>query len=211
MLYFPRIALVGVLLPLLASGCGFQPVYGKKKPAGNVSQIYAGVSVDPIVGRDGQQFRAELEDALNPDGRMPERPAYRLHIGFGLREVAIGVARDATVSRYNIYFDSNYTLYRNSDGKQVTQGAIRHIGSYNNAANAYFSTYISRDDGIKRGISELAQMYRMRLGSYLASGAPDQYKEIKQEPEDYYPETDWRNDMNGALGTSVSPATNLSQ
>lgn len=208
-----RFYIMAMILPLFISSCGFQPVYGTKKGAGNHSEIFAGVLVDPIPGRDGQQLHAELEDALNPDGRIPNKPSYRLRVGLAINEVAIGFARDATVSRFNLYFDSNYTLIRLTDGKPVTQGKIQHIGSYNNAANAYFSTYISRDDGIKRGISELSQLYRMRLGAYLASGAPEQYDpEIKEEIERVpnYPNANWRNGMGGALGTSV-PATNLSQ
>jgi hypothetical protein len=193
---------------MLLASCGFKPMYSKQaktERSDSDSKVYDGVKVDTIAGRDGQLLTIELEDALNPEGRVPGRPAYRLAASFSMNEVAIGVGRDATVSRFNLYFDSNYTLYRNSDGKAITSGSIRHIGSYNNAANAYYSTYISRDDGIKRGITELGELYRMRLTSYLASGA----KEVKNQPElkpvINYPNPNWRDGAASTLGAPPIP------
>lgn len=180
------------VVPLLLSGCGFAPVYGKRDnsqlPAQAGSKVFAGVDVSPISGRDGHQLHMELEDLLNPGGKMPQRPQYRLVVTLDLVEAPVGVSRDATVSRYNIHLDSRYTLYRNADGKQIAQGALRHVSSYSNATNAYFSTYISRDDAIKGGITELAELYKLRLSTYLYTGAPEQeIKAPKQAPAYYTP------------------------
>lgn len=209
-----RLPFIGLclLVPFLLSGCGFRPVYAKKTGNEAMSKVYAGVEVAPIGGgHNGQQLTIELEDALNPGGVVPAHPAYRLVASLNINEVAIGVSRDATVSRYNLYFDSHYTLYRNSDGKAVTQGTIRHVGSYNNATNAYFSTYISRDDGIERGITGLSELYRMRLASYLAKGAPEQAITPHKQPVRYYPDTSWGDDQDGALGTAIPPIGNMSR
>jgi LPS-assembly lipoprotein len=192
----------------LVSGCGFKPMYGKKAGGYNsddTSKIYAGVTVDSMPRREGQILHMELEDALNPNGKIPAHPEYRLAASISINEVAIGVARDATVSRFNIYFDSHYTLYRNSDGKAVTTGSIRHVGSYNNQANAYYSTYISRDDGIKRGLVEVAELYRMRLASYLSEGAPEQKNPPKMQPLPSYPNPSWNDGAASTLGAPPIP------
>jgi LPS-assembly lipoprotein len=159
-----------LVIMLALSACGFQPLYGQRSNDGS-PQTLAGVSVDPIsasTGRMGQQFKADLEDKLNPQGAVPPRPSYRLSATLVSTSSAIGIARDGTVSRYNVYLDSAYTLYRNSDGKPVTKGSLRHVSSYNNIANEYFSTYVSEEDAVKRGITELAEAYRQRLSSHLA-------------------------------------------
>lgn len=165
--------LVWLLLPIWLSACGFQPLYSKKAPTDN-SKVFSGVKVDAIPGRSGQILRTELEDQLNPHGAIPHKPAYRLSATLNNRIVPIGVARDGTVSRYNVYLTSMYTLYRNYDDKPVTQGSVSFVNSYNNLTNAYFSTYISEQDAIKRGIAELAQLYRQRLTAYFDEGAPVQ-------------------------------------
>ena len=158
-------------------GCGFHPLYAKKDESDN-SKVYAGVKVDDVPGRQGQEMRIALEDGLNPDGDIPASPAYRLAVTFTESVVPIGVARDGTVSTYNIYLMSHYVLYRNSDSKAITSGDISYANSFNNAVNEYFSTYVSEQDAIKRNITELAELYRQRITSYLDEGAPEQ--EIKK-------------------------------
>lgn len=154
-----------IILPLLLAACGFQPLYGKNDAM--TAPLQAGVRVDSIPGRMGQQLHEALEDSLNPDGAVPPKPAYRLAATIASSEAPIDVSRDGTVSRYNVYLDSKYVLYRNSDGKEITSGTLRQVGSYSNLTNAYYSTYVSNEDAIKRGIQELGQIYRQRLAAYL--------------------------------------------
>lgn len=159
-------------LCLLATGCGFHPVYATS-PA--TQQNVAGVRIEEVSGerRMAQLFKARLEDRLNPDGAVPAQPLYRLSVSLSSTEAAIGVARDGTVSRYNVYLDSNYLLIRNSDGKPFAKGKLRHVSSYNNPTSVYFSTYVAQQDAITRGIAELAELYQQRLSPYLgATGEP---------------------------------------
>lgn len=165
-------------LCLLLSACGFEPLYAKKDTH-DVSKVFAGVKVDFVdSGHPGQQLRAKLEDSLNPDGALPVNPAYRLTVTFTSSAVPIGVARDGTVSRYNVYSNSHYILYRNSDNKAITSGDVSYVNSYNNLTNEYFSTYVSSEDAVTRNIDQLGELYRQRLTAYLEEGAPEQ--EIKQ-------------------------------
>ena len=156
-----------LFIPLLAAACGFSPMYGAKTAEPGAKQV-AGVAIDSeVVGRPGQLFKADLEDKLNPGGSVPAQPEYRLKVTLTSSAGAIGVARDGTISRYNVYLDSTYKLY-DARGKELTQGSLRHVGSYNNLANRYFSTYVSEQDAIKRGITELAELYKQRLSPYLS-------------------------------------------
>ena len=160
------------LLPLFfLVGCGLHPLYGQK-PTDSDSKVFAGVSVDKIPDRMGQQLRENLEDRLNAEGVMPATPGYRLTVSLTDSAVPIGVARDGTVSRYNIYLNSTYTLYRTSDGKAIDSGNVNDVSSYNNSTNDYFSTYISEEDAIRQAVEELSELYRARLAAYLESGAP---------------------------------------
>jgi len=172
------------LLPVFfLFACGFHPLYAKKTSDTDTSKVFAGVTVDSMPGRTGQLLKSNLEDQLNPKGAIPGSPAYRLSVTYKSSITPIGVARDGTVSRYNVYLTSKYVLYRNADGKAITSGEIGYVDSYNNLTNAYFSTYISEEDAFKNGITQLAELYRERITSYLSEGAPEQ--EVKTiNPQD---------------------------
>ena len=179
-----RAILLSTVICLLSTGCGFHPMYGKKTDNQDKSQVFAGVTIDSMPGRAGQMLKSGLEDQLNPKGLIPPSPAYRLNVAFKSSVVPIGVARDGTVSRYNVYLASKYVLYRNADGKAITSGDIGYVDSYNNLTNAYFSTYISEEDAYKNGIKELSALYRERLGSYLSEGAPEQAVKVPNPAEE---------------------------
>lgn len=177
--------LLTVICCLLLAGCGFQPVYGTANGLSEDSPIRAGVQVSATASGTistsnntsvensysttmARQFAHNLEDILNSGAS----PTYRLEVALVQSSVGIGVARDGTASRYNLVLSSNYKLIRISDGKQVDSGTISNVTSYNNPNNQYFSTYISEQDARKRGIKELAELYRHRLLSLTEKTTP---------------------------------------
>lgn len=170
-----------LLLSYVVSACGFKPLYGTSSVG--AEHLLGGVAVENIGGRDGQLFKQNLEDQLNPSGAVPANPAYRLHIYYSSVESPIGTERDGTVTRYNVYLRSFYKLYRNSDDVLMTTGSINHVSSYNNRTNEYYSTYIAQKDAIKRGVNELSKVYRQRLGAYFADGAPITVEDPEKEKE----------------------------
>ena len=172
-----------LILPLIAA-CGFQPMYGTDSATSN-PELFAGVKISHIPGREGQLLREGLEDKMNPGGADPAHPIYRLEVSLRKSSGAIGVARDGTVSRYNLYLDSHYVLYRDADGIAVAEGNFRRVSSYNNLANAYFSTFVSESDALKQGVRELAEDYSERLSTYLTS--PDAGKPLKKQPKPHDP------------------------
>lgn len=137
-------------------------MYGAK----NQQLLSAGVLVETSKDSLGQQLQANLEDQLNPGG-VPAQPLYSLSVQVASGTGGIGVARDGTISRYNVALDSSYVLTRLSDRKIIQTGNIRHVSSFNNQVNQYYSTYIAEKDAMKRGLTELAELYRQRLGVLL--------------------------------------------
>ncbi|MDX2074170.1 MAG: hypothetical protein SFX19_07400 [Alphaproteobacteria bacterium] len=157
-----------VLLSLSLAACGFTPMRG----AQNRQALSVGVSVDASPkDEDGRELEKALEDRLNLQG-LPSHPAYKLSVVLTSALGGIGVARDGTVSRFNVTLTSNYVLTRLADDKIIQRGEIRHVSSFNNQTNQYFSTYISEKDSIKRGIAELSELYRQRIGALLLKQQP---------------------------------------
>lgn len=150
---------------LQLSACGFQPMYGHSELG------IAGVTVETSSGdrRLNQIFSAALEDKLNPSGRIPASPQYRLAADLTSSITGLGVSRDGTASRYNVNLISTYQLYKIGEDKPVASGSLRHVSSYNNLPNQYYSTYVSEQDAMRRGVAELAELFRQRLAPYLAA------------------------------------------
>ena len=152
-----------LLSAFLLSACGFSPMYSKA----NDKVLASGVLIEAPNDRLGRQLKENLEDRLNPEGRIPAKPAYKLVVTLGNVTSGMGVDRAGTVSRYNVTLASSYKLIDLSDNKVVQGGELKHVSSYNNQTNQYFSTIISERDSMERGITELAELYRQRIGAWL--------------------------------------------
>ncbi len=177
-----------LLLPvfcLLLASCGFQPVYSKNNGSGTKSLINAGIKISASAGGvpslsandsiDGsaysamsRQFTYNLEDLIG----ISAAPEYKLDVSITQSSVGIGVARDGTASRYNLILNSGYKITRIADNKEMDSGGLSSFTSYNNPNNQYFSTYVSEQDARKRGISELAELYRQRLIAFIEKTTP---------------------------------------
>ena len=178
----PFYCLLPIACCLLLSACDFQPVYSKTSSLSAQSPINAGVKISASAGSavstsgngnssinssasssTSRQFTNNLEDLLGSS----TAPEYKLDVSISESSVGIGVARDGTASRYNLVINSSYKLIRIADNKEVDSGSLSNFTSYNNPNNQYFSTYISEKDARKRGIAELAELYRQRLIAFV--------------------------------------------
>jgi len=166
---FSKPFFVTIVCLSLLSACGFKPMYGAPSASGVAPS--AGVSVETASPdrRISQQFKIDLEDKLNPNGAVPKNAQYKLVASIKSSTSAIGIARDGTISRYNVYLDSDYTLFRTGEEKPVATGKLRHVSSYNNRANQYYSTFVSEQDALKRGVTEMAELFKQRLSPQLAT------------------------------------------
>lgn len=147
---------------LLLSACGFSPMYGQK----HHDALSAGILIEAPRDELGRQLQHALEDRLNPSP-APATPAYKLTVTLTSSAGGIGVARDGTISRYNITLTSSYTLMRLSDKRVIQTDNIQHISSFNNPVNQYFSTYIAQKNAMTQGVNELSELYRQRIGTLL--------------------------------------------
>lgn len=160
--------LFALLLPLAA--CGFRPVHGRDYRARQELDLSA-VAIEVDTSRYGQLLKAEIQDGINPDFERAEK-LYKLKISLAAREIYLFVNPDGTSSRGDIEFRSEYALTRLVDGKILQSGKITRVSSYNMSEQADYATYVSTEDAKRRGITELAQDYRLRLSNLMAQYNP---------------------------------------
>lgn len=198
------------LMPIaFLSACGFQPVYGTSSAVSANAPLMAGVQISATDGgsiassanitttiptKVAREFKENLEDLLNPVTRG-KSAEYSLDISISQTTAAIGISRDGTASRYNLNISSSYKLTRLDDSKLIDAGTISNTTSYNNPSNQYFSTYISEQNARKRGVSELAALYRQRLSVLTENSTPPAPKEVNPitppnaNPYEAFPQT----------------------
>lgn len=179
------IKLFAICVCLLLTACGFQPVYGTSSACSANSPISSGIKIAATDGKTttaiagderlstsvSRQFTENFEDLLNPaTGDKPK--IYRLEVVISQSTAAVGISRDGVASRYNLTISSNYRLIRLIDNKLMDAGSVSNVTSYSNPSNQYFSTYTSEKDARKRGIAELAELYRLRISALTENPTP---------------------------------------
>lgn len=176
------------LLLFALSGCaGWQPVYAERDDSitttshSEYAEQLSKIELETTENAQGEQFKNKLTDLLNPTSRNAGSNIYRLNVEFSLQEIPIGIEKDGTISRYNLQFVSYYKLYRITDNALVDQGKLRRVASYSLLPNAYFSSYVSRADAIKRCLDELAEDYRQKLIAFVAQNRDPSLLAVQKE------------------------------
>lgn len=153
---------------LAVAGCGFRPVYA---PAASgemdaVDQL-ATVRIEPLKDRAGQELHNFLRDELNPNGQ-PVKPDYRLQVELSQRIEKLAFQKDETATRANIILNSDFILRAADDDRVLYAGRVSSINSYNILDDQY-PTDVAKADALRRGLRELSQSIKLRLGVYFST------------------------------------------
>lgn len=159
-------------LALSLTACGFHPMYGSHahNAIGNQS-LQGNIQIAPVSGdeaRYSQILKNALEDRFNPQGITNSKPDYTLTVTLKRSLVPAVVRSDGTILRYDLKFDTNYTLKDNRSSAPPYSGNVRRINSYNVVPNANFATYEAEQNLNERMLTEIAEDYVLRISSYLA-------------------------------------------
>ena len=108
--------LAALLLPLMLSACGLQPLYAG---GGNgvVAQGMAAIDVSPIEGRAGWLMRNALNDRLRTGAGAPVR--YRLDVRLDDKLEGLGLLSDDTIGRERRTLRARYQLVDLTNGNIV--------------------------------------------------------------------------------------------
>lgn len=169
-----RAALGLLLIGAAASGCGFRPLYGNRTPTGaptgsvSVNQQLAGIRVDPIADRVGQQLHNALRDGLNPLGQ-PAAATHHLSVKLVVRNYGALAQSDLSATRRNVEITAFYKLSDGagnvvlSDSSQITSGYDEFDDPLNDiSANQHAQ---------ERDVLQLAELIKTRLAAFFTQNA----------------------------------------
>jgi hypothetical protein len=165
-------AAAAVAAPL--AGCGFRPMYGNASTVstssgGRVDQQMAGIRIDAIANREGQQLHNALRDRFNPLGQ-PAESAYTLAVNLTIRTYGALTKSDLSATRRNVELNAFYSLRDGTDAVVMTDFSVITTGydEFDDPLND-ISAY---EDTIRRGTLQLAEQIRTRVAVFMTAGTP---------------------------------------
>lgn len=159
--------LATLILMASLTGCGFEPVYGERTGVTDAVEVMPFIAVETIPGRLGEALKAEIEDRLNPEAvSVPAR--YRLKVDLQMQADPYMIEQDGTASRYILRFTAPYQMTRLADNTELAKGVVRHQVAYNVSERDDYSTFVGQQDASRRGLTELAEDIKLRIGAAVA-------------------------------------------
>ncbi|HEV2547949.1 MAG TPA: LPS assembly lipoprotein LptE [Stellaceae bacterium] len=160
------IVLLLLMLPLAA--CGFHPLYAESHRTADEPAL-AAVKVMPIADRMGQQLELSLREQLNPRGLSLET-RYQLSVTLAVARADLGIQRDATATRGQVYVTAIIVLADAKTSKVLYRGSARSLSAFN-VVNDAFAAQVAQDDSDTRTVRDLADEIRTRIAIFLQQHA----------------------------------------
>ncbi|WP_429591741.1 LPS assembly lipoprotein LptE [Sphingomonas zeicaulis] len=159
-------ALPLVVLPLLLSACGLQPLYsGGSK--GSVATALGAVEVAPIQGRAGWLVRNALNDRLGPHEGSP---TYRLEVELDDQITGFGVRSDDAITRERRTLRARYRLVEvgpNTVVLDATAGSDAGI----DVVSSEYATIAAENSALERLSQTVADQIVARVAIYSRRSA----------------------------------------
>ena len=170
------ISCILLALTIFIQACGFTPVHGHTNRNNAQQLLLASVEVGPIKQRNGQVFKATLEDSLNPTHHVtPAR--YRLTMSLTVDESSLAIERDRTISRYQIITRATYVLTDIATDTILRKGVLKRESGYDKTESEY-ATFVSETESVDKSLRALAKDLSMVVTSSVIRHASSPDKKL---------------------------------
>ena len=162
-----RIIRLAVFLNLIiATGCGFQPLYSHG--SGNSSHVVnqlSRIQISPIENRTGQILRNFLQDKLTPSG-VPFSPAYKLTISLKETRSDMGILRDSTSTFAKVKMGAKYQLINIETKTVLDSGTVTSTTVFNIVSSEY-ANLSAQKDARRRTVRIISDLVKERLALFF--------------------------------------------
>ena len=128
---------------LLLTACGFEPIYGTKKPA---NLILGKIDVEVSNGRNAFELRERLLERL---GALDGTPAYLLKYTSNIESKNLTISKDNDVTRYTLQGVTNFDLVDTASKKVIYTNNIASNTAYSATAGTYPTAIAERDANVR--------------------------------------------------------------
>ncbi len=160
-----RLFLTLAIMLGIASGCGFEPVYGKKESRTSLSSI----QIMPIPERSGQILKSTMEDEIVEF----TEPRYALQVNYGLNSVPVVTQVQGIAKRYRLVLRANIVLTDIATGTVLLRDTVKRQASYN-ISDSDYSSFVSARATEEMALRELGHDIIMRLALFMERAPTDE-------------------------------------
>lgn len=164
-----RHLVLGSLVLLCVTACGFAPVYqnGRTTTSSPTAESALNtIDVAVIPNYEGQTVRNHLIDRLYKNG-YPSSPEYRLVTSqINEKTIEIGIDRDDNASRAQLRQNAQFKLIRLSDNIVVLNRAVTATTGYN-ILEGSFTTFVTEQDARNQALRTLSDKIMIQLELYF--------------------------------------------
>jgi LPS-assembly lipoprotein len=146
-----HLLLLGLALPMLLAGCGWEPLYASRETEPADTALRA-IKVAPIPERAGQRLEFGLRSSFNP-GNVPGPQLFTLNVTVGTALQNLGIQSQGIGTRGEVQLVATYRLVDNKTGKVLQTATIHANDSFDIQANGY-STVVAQDDAYTRCVEQ---------------------------------------------------------
>lgn len=151
-----------LLLSLLTTGCGLQPLYsGGSK--GAVSGLLQSVAIDPIEGKSGWLMHNALIDRVNAGGTTEKK--YRLVVKLSDEIEGFGVRADDTVTRERRTLRARYQLV-DLENDMIVLDATAGSDAGIDVVSSEYATIAAENTALENLVQKVADQIVVRISLY---------------------------------------------
>jgi LPS-assembly lipoprotein len=158
------LALLGAVAAASIAGCGFRPLYGNHA-TGSSRDDFLLIEIATIDDREGQLLRNELIRRLHAGGNR-QVPAYRLETRLSESKTVLAVQKNAFATRSNLAMVAKFSLRDVRTGAVAFDSSSKVTVSYN-ILDSEFASLLAEKNARERGVRELSEDMRVRLGVFF--------------------------------------------
>lgn len=165
-LSFKIIRLAVFLNLIIATGCGFQPLYshGGANSSHVLNQL-ARIQINPIENRTGQILRNFLQDKLTPSG-VPSSPKHKLTISLKETRSDMAILRDSTSTFAKVKMDAKYQLINIETKNVLDSGTVTSTTVFNIVSSEY-ANLSAQKDARRRTVRIISDLVKERLALFF--------------------------------------------
>ena len=152
-----------LFISLFIQGCGFKPMLKSEKGISTLDEKNIKLSIKGISGYEYFFFRKRI--ILNLKRRLEKmsKPT-SVVINIVPSVLNVGIGRDATIIRKQIRYDTTYKIYH---GKNLIEGHMSTITSFNQDPKSEFSNITSNDSAKERALSTLSERLSTAVSAHI--------------------------------------------
>lgn len=157
--------LAGLLVALVLSGCGFEPLYATGAGSANIPAALERVEVLPLKDRSGQLVQTALERRLSASG-VSQAADYSLDITMRESVQGFGIRGDAAPTRQRVRMVADYRLINRQTDTEIFSGTALADTTID-IVDSEYATFVAEESAVERNAQIVAERILSRLALYF--------------------------------------------